>query len=221
MAISLLEPGYWQEEFWVAGYFNEDYWPHWPEIVAIPKLGGDDVPGALVRKRVLEWEKQILDLPELERQPAYASMLRREQANVMAMEAAAAQLREEEMAHARMTVEVRQADERAEFMKGQRKKETALRNLVHTKTDKTQDPPLQVSRNTFEMRRQMQERRDERLAREKSNREILNTGQKAASKRVKQETDVFLQRQKRIKQPLTALELAKKARIKKNNGRKR
>jgi hypothetical protein len=73
---------------------------------------------------------------------------------------------------------------------------------------------MQVQSNRLEMRKQMMQRRDERIGREKSNREILQSGKREATRRVSNETQQFVQRQERIKQPLTALELANKARKK-------
>jgi hypothetical protein len=173
-------------------------------------VGGD----ARGKRPALVWEKQILDLPEREKRPNLTLILRQEQNTRIAMDEELKRLRENELANARMTVGDRQATERDEFLKKQKRKEVALKNLVHTKTDKTQLEPMQVQSNRLEMRKQMMQRRDERIGREKSNREILQSGKREATRRVSNETQQFVQRQERIKQPLTALELANKARKK-------
>ena len=174
-------------------------------------VGGDDVPR---KQRDYVWQKQLLDLPEIEKQPSLTFQIRQEQDTQIAMDAELKRLREEELENARITVDHRQATERDEFMRKQKRKEVALKNLVHTKTDKTQLEPMQVQSNRLEMRKQMRQRRDERIGREKSNREILQSGKREATRRVSNETQQFVQRQERIKQPLTALELANKARKK-------
>jgi len=210
MAISLLEPGYWQEEYWAAGYFNENYWPHWPEIEVVTKVGGDDVPGAY--RVTYTWRKQLLDLPEIERQPSMTFMLRQEQDLQIAIEKAEKERREMELAEARAAIAMQQDAEKREFLRRQQRKETALRNLTHTKIDRTEQEQLQINSNRREMRKQMKERRDERLAREKTNRQILRTGYKGAKSRVDAENQAFLREQERVKQPLTALEIANKRR---------